>query len=256
MERNAVKGCFLLDTNIIISEILQKDDIRINKMKRDADFYNIQSYFSESVKRECKKKIEDTLKFFGEVVQDIIKRRLEDSKRKMGLPLSSPITYDDIIELEKEYSDLHGYILKTYQLTQPIEIIEEWSINYLEDILKKGKGISIEQFVLELVMKVLDVGSKIQNPYDDFITFERSFALLKSGLITDQPIIDSLSSISTHHPDNEHIASAFSNQTTNEEKTIFVTNDYSSIINKREEIKQMLDITCCDPLYAIYHLIV
>jgi len=250
-----LSGCFFIDSNIILSEILKQNKPRIDKFKRDVDFHGIPCYISESAKRECDTKIETTLNFLGTIIRESIKLALEESRRNRRISITSPISSDDIIALEKSFSTLHG-ATRAIQLPlfSPIQIVEEWAVAFLGEKLEQGVSIDIRQFLVELVKKLLALTSSIEDPYDELVTFERRFAK-KINVVVDASIVDLLDrGMGIHEPNATHIASAISHQTNSNEKTVFVTLDFGSIIRRQDEIKRLLNIVCCDPLYAIYHL--
>lgn len=243
-----------MDTCIILSEILKENTPRIEKFKNDANTNSVPCFICDSVRLECDERIEFTLNFLGNVVRESVKFALEEFRGIRGISADSPITSEDIIALEKLFSSLHGAARATQlPLLSPIRIIEEWAIAFLGEKLEQGVSTSIPQFLVELVKKLLALTGSIQDPYDELVTFETSFAR-KISVTVDQPFVDSLHGIGIHGPDATHIASAVANQTNNREKTVFVTIDYRSIIAKQNEIKRVVNIACCDPLYAIYHL--
>jgi len=255
LQISASIGCFFLDTIVVLSEILNEDATRIDKFKKDVDFHRIPCYICSSVERECKEKIESTLDFLGNVVRESVKFVLEESMRHRHVPTTSPIASEDIIALEELFSTLHGAAraIRPVPLVNPIRIVEEWVTIFLGEKLEQGATIDISQFQRELVAKLLLLTSSIEDPYDELVTFERSFAK-KISISTEATIVDSLHGIGIHDPDAIHIASAVAHQTNNHEKAVFVTLDYGSIIAKQDEIKRVVNIICCDPLYAIYHL--
>jgi len=233
---------------------LKENTSRIEKVKKDVNTYTIPCYICDSVRLECDKKIENTLNFLGTIVRESVKFALEESRRIRRISVDSPITSEDIIALEKLFSSLYGAARATQlPLLSPIRIIEEWVVAFLGEKLGQGSSTSISQFLVELIKKLLALTSSIQDPYDELVTFETSFAR-KITVIVDQPIVDSLHGMGIHEPDATHIASAVAHQTNNNEKTVFVTLDYDSIIAKQNEIKRVVNIVCSDPLYAIYHL--
>jgi len=91
---------------------------------------------------------------------------------------------------------------------------------------------------------------------DDIVEFERGFVKVKT-IVPDSSIIDALKGIGIHEPDNVHVASAFLHQAESGEKAVFSTLDYKSVLGKRNLIWDQLKmkIECCDPLYALYHLV-
>lgn len=113
-----LSGCFFLDTSVLLSEILNQNTSRIEKIKKDVRFSAVPCYISDSVVRECKQKIEDTVNFLGNIIRTTIKLGLEESRRDRGVSITSPIASEDIIALEKIFSLLYGSMRKTYQLDQ------------------------------------------------------------------------------------------------------------------------------------------
>jgi len=248
-------GCFFLDTTTILSEILKENMPRIDKFKKDVETNGISCYISDSVESECREKIQNTTDFLGNIIRESIKTALEESRKKRKILTTVPITHEDIIALEELFSALHGtarQILRETPLLSPVRIVEEWVVTFLGEKLQQR--VTIDEFLVELVKKLLALTSSLQDSYDELVTYERRFAK-KINISVDTRITNSLKNIEIHEPDATHIASAFSHQTTSKEKTVFVSLDYASIIRKQTEIKKQLNIVCCDPLYAIHHLI-
>jgi len=157
--------------------------------------------------------------------------------------------------LEKLFSAIHSWARATRQvpLLSPIGFVEEWSVTFLGEKLEQGEAIDIAQFSLELVKKILLLTSSIEDPYDELVTFEGKYAK-NINVTVDNPIVRSLNLMEIHEPDATHIASAVSHLNSTKEKTVFVTLDYRTIIRRQDDIKRLMHIVCCDPLYAIYHL--
>ena len=162
---------------------------------------------------------------------------------------------DDIKVLENLFDYYHNAMRTTkVGLPSPVSEIEEWTISFLGEKLDKGVAIDVNQFLLELVKNLLKLTSSIEDLYDDLVTFQRSYVKKKS-LTVDASTINHLQAIGVHDPDYYHIASAISHQTSSNEKTVFVTLDYVSILRRRYTIRKQLKIECCDPLYALHHLV-
>lgn len=248
-------GCFFLDTCIILSDILKEDTPRIEKLKKDSSFHKIPCYISISVKKESYEKVQETLNFLGNVVRETIKYQLEESRKKRNITLETSMNSDDIKALEDLFSSYQN-AMRTSKigLASPIALIEEWIISFLGEKMAKGVTIDVNQFLLELVKKLLELTSLIEDLYDELVTFQKSFVQTKD-ISVDAVIIKTLQSIGIHKPDDYHIASAFSHQTVTKEKTVFVTLDFNSILSKRDLILKQINLVCCDPLYALYHII-
>lgn len=248
-------GCFFLDSNIILSEILKQNTPRVEKLKKDSDFHNIPCYISESVEKESYRKVEETCDFLGKVVRETIGYHLLESRSRKGIPPTAPITSDDIKALEDLFSGYYS-TLKTAKvgMPSPVALIEEWAISFLGEKLDKGVAINVNGFLVELVKALLALTSSIEDLYDDLVTFEKGFITTKS-VTPDASKCLALQKIGIHKPDYNHIAGAISHQTKSKEKTIFVTLDFATILNKRHLIWRRLKIECCDPLYALHHLV-
>lgn len=247
-------GCFFLDTVTVLSEILKENIGRIDKFKKDVSLHNIPCYICDSVEKECYEKIETTLNFLGMVIREGIRVHLQESRRIRGISTASSMTSEDVIALGEIFSMLHGVAKATdISLSSPIRIIEEWAVTFLGEKLEQGVQIGIPEFLTELLKKILTVTSSIQDPYDELVTFERSFAK-KISVSVNASIIGSLKSVGIHEPDATHLASAFDYQNSNNEKTVFVTLDYRTILSKQDDVRKLLKIVCSNPLYALYHL--
>ena len=191
----------------------------------------------------------------GDVVRETIKYSLQDSRKKRNIPLTAPMDSNDIKILE----DLFDYYQNAVRTTKvglpsPVSVIEEWAISFLGEKLDKGVAIDVNQFLVELVKKLLKLASSIEDLYNDLVTFQRGF-VKKKNVVVNASTISQLQAIRVHKPDYYHIASAISHQISSKEKTVFVTLDYASILRKRHTIRNQLGIECCDPLYALHHLV-
>jgi len=224
----------------------------MNKFKNDIEQNSIPCYISNSVKRELEGKIEDTLKFLGETLKELIKYYLEGGKKRRGLPLNSPLNSDDIISLEKFFIRIHsrrGRGIET--LPAPAYAIEEWVVSFLNEKIMEGERINIDEFLTELTQTLLVASANIESRYEELITFEREY-IKESNEVPDKAVIDSLRNIGIHDPDATHIASAEKHIAT--EPTVFITNDYGTILNRQAEIRRLVNLFCCDPIYGVYHL--
>jgi hypothetical protein len=255
LSKPTVVGCFFLDTCIILSDILKENTARIEKLKKNVSFYNIPCYISDSVKQEICKKVQDTSDFLGNTVRETIRYHLEESRKKRNIPFKDPITSDDIKALEDLFAYYHNAVRTTkVALPSPVDLIEEWTISFLGEMLDKGTVITIEDFLRELIKKLLELTSYIEDSYDALVTFQKGFIKTKN-ITLDSRIIDALQNLGLHRPDCEHIASAIIHQAETKEKTVFVTLDFNSILYMRDLIRKQFNMECCDPLYALHHLI-
>lgn len=244
-----------MDTNIILSEILKENTPRIEQLKKDASFHKITCNVSDSVEKEVDKKIQEASTFLGDVIRVTINGHLLESRQKCGISLMDPMTSFDIKALEELFSYYYDFIKETkFGLLSPLSLIEEWVISFLGDILNQGIEISIGEFQTKLVEKLLELTSDIDSLYEHLITFQRSFVKKKS-IQLDSRITQSVNALEIHYPDCVHIASAIIHQINSKEKTVFVTLDFSSILDKKQIIYKQLGIICCDPLYALHHLL-
>lgn len=255
MSSSTSVGCFFLDTCIILSDILRENTPRIEKLKQDSSFHAVPCYISDSVENESYKKVKETCIFLGDVVRETMRYSLLDSRGKRNIPPTAPMDSNDVKVLEDLFSYYHNAVRTTkIGLPSPVSEIEEWAISFLGEKLDKGVAIDVNQFLLELVKNLLKLTSSIEDLYDDLVTFQRSYVKKKSVTV-DASTINQLQAIGVHEPDYYHIASAISYQTNSKEKTVFVTLDYTSILDKRYKIRKQLRIECCDPLYALHHLV-
>jgi hypothetical protein len=160
---------------------LKENNPRIVKLKNDAYSHNIPCYISDSVEKETEKKVKETTDFLGNAIKDTLLLHLEDSRRKRRIPVSDPMTNDDIKALEELFLGFQSAMRTTsIALPNPLSLIEEWVISYLSEKLDKGIAISILDFVRELVKSVLQLTSSIQDSYDYLVTFEKDFIKKKS----------------------------------------------------------------------------
>jgi hypothetical protein len=192
----------------------------------------------------------------GNAIKDTLITQLEDSRRNRGISLSDPLTVQDIKALEELFYGFHGAARARGTLTEPIGLIEEWVILFLAEKLDKGISITISDLGRELVKSVLKLTVNIQDSYDNLVTFEKGF-VKKKNIPADPRMVRTVANLEllgVHAPDSDHVASAIMNQILSSEKTVFVSLDFSTILNKRDIIWRDFRIECCDPLYAFHHL--
>ena len=255
MSSSTSVGCFFLDTCVILSDVLRENTSRIEKLKKDSSFHSIPCYVSNSVELESYEKVQETCSFLGNVVRETIKYSLLESRKRSNISSTAPMTSYDIKVLEDLFSFYHNAVRTTkVGLPSPVSMIEEWAISFLGEKLDKGVTIDITQFLVALVKKLLALTSSIEDLYDNLVTFQMGFVKTKTVAV-DASTNNKLQAIGIHVPDCNHISSAINHQINNKEKTVFVTLDYTSILNKRHVITKQLNIECCDPLYALHHLV-
>jgi hypothetical protein len=247
-------GCFFLDACVVLSEILGQNPSRMEKMKKDVHFHSISCYVSNSVETETRNKVQKTSDFLGSIVRDTIQYHLEENRRKRNIPLSNPMDSNDVNALEDLFSWYNEEIRKNNVLTSPVSLVEEWAISFLADKLDRRVSITIDTFVSELVKKLLQLTSDIENSYDNLITFEKSFAR-KIKIVPHSSTISAVEALGLHEPDCDHVAAALENQQTTKQKMVFVTLDFATVLDKRDELRKNLGIVCSDPLYAAHHLV-
>lgn len=248
MQRKPATGILFLDSCVILSEILGQRAGRMSKFKSDAASHSdaVQCLFSGSVQKECDEKIKQTTDFLGQTLKHSIKVALEQQRKDNP---NSPLTYKDIIALEDVFM-VWRLSSRGGPLILPIEAIEEWAITFLGEKINRGETIDTHRFQVELTTKILDLVRKIQRPYDELVTFQTSF-IKKTNEIPHPHALHMLIQMRLQTTDAAHLAVA-ANLVSKGKPTVYVTTD-QGILARREEIRQV-GITCCDPIYAIYHL--
>jgi hypothetical protein len=249
----SVPRCFFLDTNIVISDILNENNPRIAKLKEDARLHNIPCYISDSVKTEIYGKVTLTSNFLGNAVRATVRAALEDARAKKGTPSTAPMNNSDVRALEDLFSICHGTARsQKLSLIGPLQEVEQWAIRFVGDKLNQGANINIDDFLVELSKTLLATTSTIEGICDNLLEFEMGHIKTKTIPVT-QALADIVYNIGIHSPDNVHIAVAFAYQVSNNEKVVFATQDYG-ILGKKEDLwKQHVRIELSDPLYALYH---
>jgi len=233
---------------VILSEIVGQTIGRITKLKKDIVGQDLVTcFFSDSIKTECDKKMNQTTDFIGKTLKESIETSLlEQRKTNPNIPLD----YQDILALEDVFM-IWRMSTRGGPLISPIEAIEEWAITFLGEKVIQSMSIDIHAFLLELTKRTLLLMAKMQDPYDELITFERGW-LQKTNEVPDPEAIKIMIQIGIHMDDANHIAVVV-NHIRREERAVFVTMDHR-ILSRREEISAEVGVKCCDPIYAIYHL--
>jgi len=250
--------CFFLDANIVISDILNENDVRINKLKTDSTVNNVPCYISDSVRDEVKKKIVDTTNFLGSLVRDTIQATLADARSRQNIPLDNYIDFYDIKALEEMFSIHHGTVRQRgNSLVGPLKEVEQWAIQFIADNLNKGRCITIGDFLRELTKILLADISEIMDVCDNLVEFEKGYIRVKtvphdSNVKRVSRLIEEACNI--HYPDNIHVACAYQYQVLKNEQVVFATQDYG-IINKKQSLwNRKVCVEISDPLYAFHHL--
>ena len=248
-----VHKCFFLDTNIVISDILNKNNPRIEKLKTDAVVHKIPCYISDSVKTEVEGKVTLTSNFLGEAVRQTVKVAIEDDRRNRGVSLDLPMSIYDVRALEDLFSICHNTARSNrLSLIKPLNFVEEWAKGFIGDKLNKGDKISVKDFLIELSKKLLETTSTIEDLYDNLIEFELGH--IKTKVVpVNSSLVDIIHNEGVHTPDDVHVAVAYTYQISNNEKVVFVTQDYGVIDKKTNLFRQNVVIELSDPLYAVYH---
>jgi hypothetical protein len=237
----------------VISDILNENNLRIGKMKEDARLNNIPCYISDSIKTEVYGKVTNTCNFLGNAVRDTVKDALENARAKRGTPANAPIDNADIKALEDLFCICHSPArTQNLPLIGPVLEIEQWAVKFIGDKLNEGAKITIDDFLVEMSKKLLATTSLIEDVYDNLVEFEMGYIKTKTIPVT-RPLADLIFDVGVHSPDNVHIAVAFTYQVSNNEKVVFVTQDYG-ILGKKDDLwNHSIRIELSDPLYAFYH---
>jgi hypothetical protein len=235
---------------------LGQSGARISKLKKEAISNDIPCYISESVKVETERKVKDTTDFMGNAIKGTLIAQLESFRRSQRMSPSDPLTVQDIKALEDLFYGFHSAAGSQGTLRDPVRLIEEWIISFLAEKLAEGTPITISDLAKDLVKSVLILTAGLQDSYDNLVTLEKSF--VKKINIPIDPrkikIVFDLETLGVHAPDSDHIAEATIHQLLTSEKTVFVTLDFRTILNKRDIIRTNRMVECCDPLYAFHHL--
>jgi hypothetical protein len=239
----------------VISDILNENNPRIQKLKEDAQINQIPCYISDSVKDEINKKVVDTTNYLGNTVRQTVKDALEDSRNRRRVPLGAPIDCNDVRALEDLFSVCHSAIRRQRILVRPLFAVEHWAINFIAEKIRKGDKLTIDDFLLELTRILLENTSLIEDVHDYLVEFERGHIKAKT-IPRDAGISRNVrfaEGYGIHHPDSLHIACAHAYQSLHNEQAVFTTQDYGIIHRKQNLVSRGINLEISDPLYAIYH---
>lgn len=246
---------FFLDTNIVISDILNENNPRINKLKNDAQLNKIPCYISDSVKDEVKSKVQKTTDFLGNIVRETVSTALVEARNKRKISLNAPIDFYDVKALEDLFSEYHGTTRRQGSLVGPLSEVEQWSIQFIADKLNNGLDITIEEFLVELTKTLLVSISAIEDVCDNLVEFEKGH--IRTKVVQVDTKIKQIAKLAegygVHHPDSMHIACAYQYQSLKNEQAVFATEDYGIIKQKQSLWEHNIHIEISDPLYAFYH---
>lgn len=247
-----IDGCFYLDSCVILAEILMEYQSRMDKFRKDVLSYAIPCYVSASVQKECEEKLEKNTNFVGDTFKKMTEAYLEGIKAQRK-SLSSPPTYEDIRILEDMFILLYQNLKPLDILQSPLQVIEEWVVQFLEREISRPTALSLQVFINRMIGLYLMKMTNIATAYEQLVVYEQKY-VKRSTATPEKNDIDSLAGVGIHSPDADHIASAAKHKKDTGKETAFLTFDYKSIIQMKYEVQKLIEITCCDPIYGINHL--
>ena len=218
--------------------------------------HHLDCFFPDSVGSETERKIKDTIDFLGNTIKTCLISELENSRNNRHVPLTDPITVEDIKLLKPYFTAIMAAARAQGVLTNPVSLIEEWIVLNISQKLEKGTNFTISELARELVTNVLKIAMNVQNAFDNLVTLQTSFIRKMVTPVDNRlpRIIAEIEMLGIHAPDSDHIAKAALHQILTAKKLSLLPSTLETILNKRNALKRDQDIQCCDPLYAFHHL--
>lgn len=252
MSKNAISGCFYLDSCVLLSEILRQNESRMAKLRADVKNHDIACYVAEGVTKECKDKIKETTDFLGDIFKKTIVAYLEGPLSKRNLSQSKPSNADLHI-MRDAFLAINSNARQFDLISDPFQAIEEWIVVELEKELAKPTGKSLEDLLVSLTATTLKEITNLESDFERIVEFEAEY-VKKSNQVPDKAMSDLLFSKGIHNPDCIHISVAFGHCNRTREKAVFLTFDYRTIIRRWFIIKRLSGVMCCDPIYGLSYL--
>ena len=247
--------CCFLDSSILVSNFFGKFTSRIERFLNIKTKYAVPCYISSSVDGECEEKINNILDFIGDNIT-LLEMRLAGEKTRTQHEIV--ITEQDIILVELLISDLFKELSQKAREEgrqvpeieqQFLRILEESVVDFLEEKFKENASLTMKE-----------LGNFLAKCLDDFVNIKEAFRIQRKSLaqkkdITpDSRIVDEIKKLGIPTKDSYHIASAIDYAASNDFSAIFISVDYKTILNFREELYKQFKFQVCDPVYAYHHL--
>jgi len=233
--------------------VLEEFSSRLKKFERDRNRFKIKCFVSSSVVEECGKLLDDFIDFLQKIITDF---RTVLTARKMRKKGFLPLEKSDILFTESFFADKYRKIFgvrhdpRRNAKIRRLRELEELVVVLMEE--EVGKSLTSVEFLKKMVSKFLETVNTFRNRFETFI-YQKNLAE-EMPIPPKEEVIQKLKELGVFGMDAVHLASAYHYQEKENNKVVFVSFDYTHIVNKSKEIYRSIRLRCTDPLYAIHYL--
>jgi hypothetical protein len=239
-----------------LAEILGENKEVMEKFKTDVQRRDIHCYLSDSVVAECETKLNFSQTFFEKVFQTVAEVHFNECRKQRGMKPDDPLCKEDYLifaslftELRKAMNPIFGGPLRTLEIKMVLA---------LEDMFRKADKLVFSVFLRGFIAQALVLAANLRIQKVKYITNEQGF-FKKKNIAPDKTTSEKLlASVhyskynAFHKDDSDNISSAWAHRQSTGENTVFVTLDFRSVLFHAEEIFQVINLRCADPLYAVH----
>jgi hypothetical protein len=252
----ARKRCFFLDSCVALAEILGENREVMEKFKTDVQKRGIYCYLSDSVVAECDKKLSFSQTFFEKVFQTVAEVHFNECRTRLGMKSDDPLRKEDYLIFAGLFTELRKAMSPIF--AKPLRTLEIKMVLALEDTLRKGVKLDFSVFLNGFIAQAMVLAAHLKIQKVKYITNEQGFFKKKSiapDKATSEKLLSSLHYSKYdpfHKDDSDNISSAWAYRQSMGEDTVFVTLDFRSVLFYAEEIFNVINLRCADPLYAVH----
>lgn len=256
MSAAAPRGCFFLDSCVALAEILGENKEVMEKFKIDVQRRGIECYLSDSVVAECEAKLSFSQSFFEKVFQTVAEGHFNECRKQLGMKPDAPLCKEDY----RIFADLFTELRKSMSpiFAGPLRILEIRMVLGLEDLLRKKGRLEFPAFLRGFIAQAMVLAAHLKIQSVKYIMNEQGF--FKKKKIAPDDAVSARLQASVHQSrfnrfhkqDSDNISSAWAYRQSAGEDTVFVTLDFRSVLFYAEEIFQVINLWCADPLYAVH----
>jgi hypothetical protein len=140
----------------------------------------------------------------------------------------------------------------------PLRALEIKMVLALENMFRKGERLAFSVFLRGFIAQAMVLAANLKIRKVKYITNEQGFFKKKNiapDKTTSKKLLASLPYSkynAFHEDDSDNISSAWAHRQSTGENTVFVTLDFRSVLFYAEEIFQVINLWCADPLYAVH----
>ena len=243
-------ACICYDSSIILAESLQNQDAktRLGKIKEYQKILKLDVFIPPTVKNECSDRITDIIGFIAALI-----REFEGyfRKRKSVDIRSKNISFDDTKYVREFFIEKQKPLKKFESESEILRRIEALIVSYMWERVKMYDTISYYDLMTGMMVEIVGYSNLVRDNFKN---------ILKNSLSITDNIDQKLLQLLSNNPkliktakkkphDLQIICEVAAHQKSSKKWSILVTLDASDMLNNAEEIDNLTNVKCVDPLY-------